>query len=100
MGSWLRAMPKFLRQAAPGLMLLALFVSAVAVVGVKQHARALNTQAQELIAEREQLAVEYNQLRLERGTIGAHARIEALATDQLNMEVPQEYAIVQVPAAD
>jgi cell division protein FtsL len=82
---------------APVGLLLSIMASAVAVVGMKQHGRSLQTQAQELAAERERLEVEYNQLRLERGTIGAHARIEELAVKRLNMRVPDDYAIIQAP---
>ncbi len=89
-----------LKSLSPLILLLVMVVSAVAVVATKQRARALNTQAQELIAERERLEVEYNQLRLERGTIGAHARVGELAARQLDMKVPDSYAIVQAPAPD
>ncbi len=89
-----------LRAGLPLLLLLLALVSAVAVVGMKQHARGLQMQVQVQIAERERLAVEFNQLRLERGAIGAHARIEELAVSQLDMRVPDAYAIVHVPVAD
>lgn len=92
------ALKKLLRSLAPALVLLALVVSAIGVVGVKQASRSLQAQSQELAAERERLEVEFNQLRLERGAIGAHARIEERATHTLDMRVPDEYAIVQVPA--
>ena len=83
----------------PGLQFLALpvlVVSAVGVVGMKQHSRSLQTKTQELAAEREQLEVEFNQLRLERGYVGAYARVGEQAEKQLKMKVPQDYVIVKV----
>ncbi len=100
MSGWLLMARRYIRPLSPVILLLVVVVSAVAVVAMKQHARALNTQAQELVAERERLEVEYNQLRLERGTIGAHARVGELAARQLDMKVPDNYAIVQAPAPD
>ncbi len=82
----------------PALQYLALpvvVVSSIAVVGMTQHGRGLQTQYQELSAEREQLEVEFNQLRLERGYVGAHSRVGELAEKQLNMKVPEDYVIVQ-----
>ncbi len=87
--------------SAPSVRYLALpvlIVSAVAVVGMKHHSRALQSQAQALAAEREQLEVEFNQLRLERGYVGAHSRVGELAEKQLGMKAPDDYVIVQVPS--
>lgn len=83
------------RPALQYLSLPVLLLSALAVVGMKQHGRVLQTEYQELSAERERLEVEYNQLRLERGYVGAHARVGELAEKQLNMKVPEDYVIVQ-----
>lgn len=95
--SWSLGSPWF-RAIAPLLLLVALVVSAIGVVGMKQHSRGLQMRTQELAAERERLQVEFNQLRLERGAIGAHARIEELAVRQLDMRVPDDYVIVQAPS--
>ncbi|ORE89246.1 cell division protein FtsL [Oceanococcus atlanticus] len=91
------------RLSAPPLRYLALpllIVSAIGVVGMKHHSRALQTEAQALAAEREQLEVEFNQLRLERGYVGAHSRVGELAEKQLGMKVPDDYVIVQVPGQE
>lgn len=90
----LSALP--LRYLALPLMIL----SALGVVGIKHHSRGLQTQAQALAAEREQLEVEFNQLRLERGYVGAHSRVGELAEKQLGMKVPDDNVIVQVPGQE
>lgn len=92
----MRLMPQWQRWL-PVLLLLLVASSALGVVATKQRSRALQSELQVLAAERERIKVEFNQLRLERGTIGAHARIEAAATEQLDMQVPDDYTIVQVP---
>lgn len=87
-------LPKLWRPALQYLTLPVLVISAISVVGMKQQARSLQTEYQALSAEREQLEVEYNQLRLERGYVGAHARVGEMAEEQLNMKVPDDYVIV------
>lgn len=95
-----RNLQQGLRAVLPALALVVLLASAVGVVGIKQHARGLQTEVQVLTAERERLEVEFNQLRLERGAIGAHARVEELAASRLQMKVPDEYVIVHASSAD
>ena len=95
MNKTLQALRQLWRPALQFLALPVLLLSAIAVVGMKQHERALQTQYQALSAERERLEVEYNQLRLERGYVGAHSRVGELAEKQLNMQVPEDYVIVQ-----
>ncbi len=98
-----RVLPILKQLWFPALQYLALPVlvlSAIAVVDMKQHGRALQTEYQALSAERERLEVEYNQLRLERGYVGAHSRVGELAEKQLNMKVPEDYVIVQTSAQE
>lgn len=100
MNKFMNVVRQFWRPALQYLALPVLVVSAIAVVGITQHDRGLQTQYQELSAEREKLEVEYNQLRLERGYVGAHARVGELAQKQLNMRVPEDYVIVQIAAQE
>lgn len=86
---------QFWRPALQYLALPVLVISAIAVVGMTQHGRGLQTRYQELSAQREKLEVEFNQLRLERGYVGAHSRVGELAEKQLNMKVPEDYVIVK-----
>ncbi|MGJ8668182.1 MAG: cell division protein FtsL [Oceanococcus sp.] len=95
MNKSLQMLAQLWRPALQYLALPVLVLSAIAVVGMKQHSRALQTEYQEMSAERERLEVEYNQLRLERGYVGAHSRVGELAEKQLNMKVPEDYVIVQ-----
>ncbi len=87
------------RRLLPPLLMLSVMVSALAVVWSKQRYRSLQTERQNLTSAQDRAATEFNQLRLERATFASHARIEHEAVSQLQMQDPDDYAIVLVPAA-
>jgi len=79
-----------------GLLGLAVFATAVAVVYVKHSSRKLFVELQALERGRDALNVEWGQLHLEQSTWATHGRIESIARGQLGMQVPAADAIVLV----
>ena len=65
-----------------------LLVSAVAMVWARHDARQRFQQLQALERERDELNIEWRQLRLELGALATHSRVERLARDQLAMREP------------
>jgi cell division protein FtsL len=70
------------------LLLAALVACAMAVVASQHKARKLYVELQREQATAKQLDVEWGQLQLEQGTWATHARIERIATRELNMRLP------------
>lgn len=68
--------------------LLAVMVSAIAVVWARQASREQFIQLTQLQATRDQLNVEFGRLELEQATLAEPARIEALARGKLGMISP------------
>ena len=66
-------------------LLLAVVVSAVAVVYSKHSGRELFIELQGLTNERDSMDVEWGQLQLEQSTLSTQARVELKARDQLGM---------------
>jgi len=64
-------------------------VSALAVVWSKHEARSLFIELQGLAAERDQLDIEWGQLKLEQSAWSTHGRVEQMARDELHMAIPQ-----------
>lgn len=62
--------------------------SAVAAVDARHQARQLFIELQALHRDRDELNVEWRQLQIERSTWAAHARVEQLAREKLDMAVP------------
>ena len=77
-------------------LLLACFVSALAVVHVKYRERRLVTELSELRESRDRLDSEWSRLLLEEATLTTHARVEGKARDELNMVLPQPQEMAQV----
>lgn len=75
-------------------LLLAVIVSALAVVATKHENRDRVATLDEMRRERERLEAEWAQLQLEEATLGHPARIERLAREQLRMIEPTQYVIV------
>lgn len=71
----------------PGLWLLVL-ISGVAVVYVSHQCRLLYGQLAALEQQKNQLEVEWGQYLLEESTLASLQRIEQLATQELDMQVP------------
>lgn len=65
------------------------FISALAVVFCKHQSRFLCTQLQNLQQTIEALQVEWGQLLLEQGTWSQDARIEKIATQKMQMILPE-----------
>jgi cell division protein FtsL len=70
------------------LLLAALVLCAMAVVASQHKARKLYVELQKEQATAKQLDVEWGQLQLEQGTWSTHARVERIATRELNMRLP------------
>ncbi len=81
------------------LLFAALIACALALVTSQHQARKLYVQLEKEQQLAKQLEVEWGQLRLEQSTWAMHARIENIATRQLNMRVPPASRIQVVPAA-
>ena len=78
----------------PIALLLAVMISALAVIATKHDNRDRVAQLDEMRRERERLEAEWAQLQLEEATLGHPARIERLAREQLKMDEPKQYVIV------
>lgn len=72
---------------------LLVFVSAVGVVLVRHEARTLFTELERLSAERDRLNIEWSQLQLEQSAWSNHGFVERVASDRLNMTLPQPVEI-------
>ncbi len=70
------------------LLVIAVLASALSVVYVKDLDRQLFSELQGLTQTRDTLHVEYGQLLLEQNTLGAPARVQAVAQQQLKMAIP------------
>lgn len=63
-------------------------VSAMALVYTKHEARKLFVELEELTDERDELNIEWGQLQIEQSTWATHARIEQVATGELQLTRP------------
>jgi cell division protein FtsL len=82
-------MSRVLRFLLLGAALVAALVgSAVAAVDARHQTRQLFIELQKLNRDRDELNIEWRQLQIERSTWAAHARVEQLAREKLNMGVP------------
>ena len=71
------------------LLLLAALIACAMVAVTSQHkARKLFVELERERAKAKQLEVEWGQLQLEQGTWATHARVERIATRDLNMKLP------------
>lgn len=86
----------------PFLLLVALMFCAMALVSSQHKARKLFVELQREQASAKQLDVEFGQLQLEQGTWSTHARIERIATRELNMKLPAagRIEVVQPPRVE
>ncbi len=79
------------------LLLAVLVVCALALVSSQHKARKLYVELQKQQELAKQLDVEWGQLQLEQSTWAMHGRVEKIATQKLNMRVPQPARIQVVP---
>ncbi|MGH8292258.1 MAG: cell division protein FtsL [Gammaproteobacteria bacterium] len=83
-------------RAILALLLAAGMLSALAVIDARHENRMLFAQLQQLRQQRDQQNVEWGQLLLEESTWSTHARVEQMATQQLDMQLPAHPRIVVV----
>lgn len=76
------------------LLILAVFVTALAVVMTSHSCRQLVAQMQDVRDTGEQLNFEHGKLRIERSTFGAPALIENMARTRLGMRPPRDSEVV------
>ncbi|MDX1454251.1 MAG: cell division protein FtsL [Gammaproteobacteria bacterium] len=76
------------------LLLVANVATALLVVGARHENRREFIVMQGLQAERDELEVDWGRLQLEQSAWATHGRIEQLAREQLNMQIPAEADIV------
>ncbi|NKF22922.1 cell division protein FtsL [Solimonas marina] len=79
----------------PLTLIVAIVMSALAVVRTKHENRGLVTQLESLRTERERLDMEWAQLQLEEATLANNNRVEHIARQKLGMIEPPDYVIVQ-----
>ncbi|SCY17996.1 cell division protein FtsL [Nitrosospira sp. Nl5] len=82
------------------LLILILIACALSVVTSQHKARKLFVELEKEQELARQLAVEWGQLQLEQSTWATHARIEKIATGQLNMRVPDASRVQILPLAN
>ncbi len=70
------------------LLAFVLAVCALAVVNTQHRARTVFVELESLKKEARELEVEWGKLQLEQGTLTSHARVEALAKNQLDLISP------------
>ena len=75
---------------------LAVFLSCIAVVYVKDINRRLSVQSQMIATQEGALKVEGDKLLLEQSAWSMQARIERIATTDLNMQLPNPSDVVMV----
>ena len=63
-------------------------VSALALVYTKHESRKLFVELEQLTDKRDELNIEWGQLQIEQSTWATHARIEQVATDDLQLRRP------------
>lgn len=77
---------------------LLVVASAISVVYVTFDVRRHTSQLAELNYRTQNLQVETGQLLLEKSALASYARVEKIATGQLNMRVPSGHEVVVVAA--
>lgn len=80
-------------------LMVAVLLSAFAVVYVKDLNRRLFLQYQDLQAQHNKLYVEWGKLLLEQSTWAAQQRVEYIAQTRLNMVIPKKIIMIKTPGA-
>ncbi|MDN5754029.1 MAG: cell division protein FtsL [Nitrosospira sp.] len=81
-------------------LILILIACALSVVTSQHKARKLFVELEKEQELAGRLAVEWGQLQLEQSTWATHARIEKVATGQLNMHVPDAFRVQIIPLSN
>jgi cell division protein FtsL len=82
----------------PLILLVMVLISAIFVVTTVHSTRLLTAEREQLFLERDALDIEWRNLILEEHAIGAHSRVERIATEKLQMQhvdLSQENIIVK-----
>jgi cell division protein FtsL len=85
-----------LTRALMALLIAAVFLNALAVIDARHENRVQFAQLQQLRHQRDQINIEWGQLLLEQSTWATHARVEQIATQKLDMEMPKHPEVVVV----
>ena len=80
------------------LLVLIAVICAIGVVTSQHKARKLFSELEQEQVVAKQMDIEWGQLQLEQSTWAMHARIEKIATNYLEMQVPDATRIQVVPA--
>lgn len=67
--------------------------TALSVVGSRHESRKLFVELQKMETQRDQMDEDWGRLQLEQATWGTHSRIEEVAREELEMEIPATEAI-------
>ncbi len=78
---------------ARGFLLALVIAAALGVVDSQNQARKLFVSLQQEKEEARQMEVEWGQLQLEQSTLAAPARVERIASQQLQMQLPKKEQI-------
>jgi cell division protein FtsL len=81
-------------------LILAVVLSAVAVVYSKHQSRKLFVELQALYQQIDELDIEWGRLQLEQSTWSSHGRIEEIARKKLNMTLPKANDITYITDED
>jgi len=81
-------------------LVLAVVLSAVAVVYSKHQSRKLFVELQTLYQQIDELDIEWGRLQLEQSTWSSHGRIEEIARKKLNMTLPRANDILYITDED
>lgn len=73
-----------------------LFTSAIAQIYIVHFNRTSFTQLQQLQAQRDEMNLEWGRLQIEQAAWSTHARIEQVASQQLQMKMPTPSTVVIV----
>ena len=76
-------------RALEAVLVVLILTSALAVSWTVHETRRLTSRAQQLQAEQDHLQTEWGQLLLEHSTWGSYTRVERLAREKLNMQLPE-----------
>ncbi len=82
-----------------GVFAVVVVFSAMALVYTKHESRRLFVELESLTHERDELNIEWGQLQIEQSTWATHARIEQVATDDLELMRPEatEIFVIERP---
>lgn len=79
-----------------GVLLVAVVTGSLSVVSSQHQARKLFIALQQEKERAHQLEVEWGQLQLEQSTLATPARVERIATQQLQMQLPKEVKFIRI----